>query len=150
MSYLLSSSFAETQPFVAANQLGMGVSTLRLGSVPRAAARRVNAVEMCPALGSPGKSALIRHTFSGCARGRSLPSSSRIGARIATAVSGAMAALIAGPAEHFPMMQAPAYPMLNPHTQGALLSEPRSRDIHYMSQMRHGSSGSMHERHSTV
>ena len=79
--------------------------TLRLGSVPRAAARRVNAVEMCPALGSPGKSALIRHTFSGCASSRSLPSSSRIGTLIATAVSGALAAFGAGPVMHTPVRQ---------------------------------------------
>lgn len=53
---------------------------------------------MCPALGSPGKSAVIRHTLSGFSRGRSLPSSSRTGSLSATAVAGADAAFIAGPA----------------------------------------------------
>lgn len=62
-------------------------------------------MEMCPALGSPGKSALIRHTFSGCASSRSFPSPSRIGALIATAVSGALAAFAAGPVKHTSVMQ---------------------------------------------
>lgn len=71
--------------------------TLRLGSVPRPAARRVNAVDMCPALGRPGKSAVMRHTLSGCSSERSFPSASLIGFLKATAVSSAGAGFIAGP-----------------------------------------------------
>ena len=74
-----------------------GLLTRRLGSVPRAAASRVNAVAMCPALGSPGKSAVMRQTLSGLCSGSSLPASSLIGFLIATAVDGAVAALAAGP-----------------------------------------------------
>jgi len=54
-------------------------------------------VDRCPALGSPGKSAVMRHTFSGCSSGRSFLSASLTGFLKATAVSSAITGFIAGP-----------------------------------------------------
>ena len=49
-------------------------------------------MEMWPELGSPGKSAVMRHTLRGFSSGRSCPSWSRMGFCSATAVAGAVAA----------------------------------------------------------
>ena len=62
--------------------------------MPRAAASRVNAVEMWPELGSPGKSAVMRHTLRGFSSGRSCPSWSRMGFCSAAGVAGAAAACL--------------------------------------------------------